>query len=356
MFAYWIMFAIWTTGAIQFSRRPDAYHAKNALFWLAAMLTTALIGLRYRVGGDWYNYLDMYGSISYQDLSGSLEITDPGYALLNWSSSHAGLNIWAVNLVCGAMFVTGLSRLALRQPNPWLAMLVAVPYFIIVVAMGYTRQAAAIGMICLAIADASETRLFRLILLVGLASLFHKTAVLILPMLLVPVFRRNLLFGLIGGLLFVVLFVLVLRSSSDAMIQNYAQSNYDSQGAAIRVSMNVLAAAALLIWRKRFTFPPFIRSYWMVNAVISLASLIALFLVSASSGVDRIALFLIPLQIVVFSRLPYVLSGTGRPLPSLLIGVIAYSFSVQFVWLDFAQNAKEWVPYRTVLFNESLTD
>lgn len=38
--------------------------------------------------------------------------------------------------------------------NPLLAILVAVPNLIIVVAMGYTRQAAAIGLICFAVADA----------------------------------------------------------------------------------------------------------------------------------------------------------------------------------------------------------
>jgi hypothetical protein len=70
---------------------------------------------------------------------------------------------------------------------------------------------------------------------------------------------------------------------------------------------------------------------------------------SASSGVDRIALFLIPLQVVTFSRLPYALSGTARPLPSVLLGVIGYSVAVQFVWLNFADNAGSWVPYRTTV-------
>lgn len=38
-------------------------------------------------------------------------------------------------------------RFARSQPDPWLAVLVAVPYLVIVVAMGYSRQAVAIGIL-----------------------------------------------------------------------------------------------------------------------------------------------------------------------------------------------------------------
>lgn len=66
---------------------------------------------------------------------------------------------------------------------------------------------------------------------------------------------------------------------------------------------------------------------------------------SASSGVDRLSLYLIPLQAVVYSRLPYILSRDGRALPSVLIAVVGYSFLVQFVWLNYADNANYWLPY-----------
>ena len=69
--------------------------------------------------------------------------------LLNWFAGQNELGIWFVNTICGGIFSYGLIAFARSQPRPWLALAVAVPYLIIVVAMGYTRQAAAIGFVML---------------------------------------------------------------------------------------------------------------------------------------------------------------------------------------------------------------
>lgn len=340
---------MWTAGTVHFSRRSQI---SAVPFVILAVLTTLMIGLRYRVGGDWSNYLTIYDDIAFQPLSEAILLSDPGYALMNWVSAQFDLGMWPINLACGILFMAGTARLAFRQPNPWLAMLVAFPYLVIVVSMGYTRQAAAIGIICYALADASEDHLFRLVGYIVLASLMHKTSVLILPMLLVPVFRRNFLFGALGALLFVPIFILTLSSSAGDLLTNYVQGDYDSQGALVRVSMNVLAAVVMLLTYKQAKFTPFQQSFWIVASLSSLLCMLLLFVLSASAGVDRIALFLIPLQMVAFSRLPYALSRTGTPLPSVTIGIITYCFMVQFVWLNFADNAVSWVPYQSYLMED----
>jgi hypothetical protein len=346
---YWVLFGIWALGAVQFSRRQITAYG-NILFIAAAVLTALMIGLRYGVGGDWGSYINMYQELLFQPLGPALRRTDPGYGFLNWVATRGDWGIWVVNLGCGILFMAGVGRLASRQPNPWLAILVAVPYLIIVVSMGYTRQAAAIGILCWAIADASPDRIGRLVVLVGVAALFHKTAILFLPILLVPVLTRNPLLAIGGAVVFAMLFTAFLGGESDRLVNNYVTSNYDSSGAAIRISMNVLAAGFLLAFRDRLGLDDFLKSFWTICAILAVASVGALLVLSASSGVDRLSLFLIPMQAVVFSRLPYALSKSGRPLPSILIGVIAYSFAVQFVWLNFADNAGAWVPYRITLY------
>jgi hypothetical protein len=342
------LFVIWAVGAIQFSRWANKAK-QNIPFIFAVVLTTVMIGLRYDVGGDWNAYLEIYRDIYFQPLTKGLKLSDPGYAFLNWVAGRMNLGIWFPNLVCGILFMGGFARLAWRQPNPWLAVLVAVPYLIIVVAMGYTRQAAAIGIICWALADASSTRIMRLVVLIGLATLFHKTAVLFLPILLAPVLTRNPLVGLLGAVAFAGLFLAFLGGSSDRLITNYVYSNYDSQGAGIRIAMNVLAAVVMLMLRNRMGLDDFLKSFWTICAVLALVSVLALITTRASSGVDRLSLFLIPLQVVAFSRLPYALSRSDKALPSALIGVIGYSFAVQFVWLNYADNAFTWLPYRNFI-------
>ena len=75
---------------------------------------------------------------------------DPGFAVLMWLTMLSGFNIWFLHLIGGAIFSYGLSTFCLREPHPWLTLTVAVPYLIIVVAMGYDRQAVAIGFVMLA--------------------------------------------------------------------------------------------------------------------------------------------------------------------------------------------------------------
>jgi hypothetical protein len=335
---------MWAIGAIQFSRRT-VHSERNILYVFAIGVTALMIGLRFQVGGDWYNYLTIYENIYFQPLTTALTLSDPGYALFNWIAAQIGFGVWFPNTICGIIFMIGLGRLALRQPNPWLAILIAVPYLIIVVAMGYTRQAAAIGLICYGLADASETKLIRIIVIIGIAALFHKTAILILPIILIPVFRRNILFGVAGGLAFVLLFYLILSRSSNEMITNYAQSGYNSQGAGIRVAMNVGPAIIMLLYYKRMQFSNFINSYWISNSILALASVPSLFVLSGSSAVDRISLFIIPLQMVVYGKLPYAFSKTSSANVSVMISMVGYCFLVQFVWLNYAVNAQLWIPY-----------
>ncbi len=348
MTAYWLLFTIWALGSVQFTRGSLSTNSIK-LFVLASVITILMIGLRFEVGGDWLPYQAIYETIYFQSFIDALGVTDPAYATLNWVAIQLNVSIWAVNLVCGALFVFGIGRLALRQPNPWLAMLVAVPYFIIVVAMGYTRQAASIGVICIAIADAKDTNFVRTIVLVAVAALFHKTAILMLPVLLLPIMKRNLLVGIFGGATFIVLFTVILASQSDDLVANYAQSNYDSQGAAIRVAMNVVASIFFLLFRSLMPMPEYQKSMWTYCSFLSLASIGALAVLSASSGVDRLALFLIPIQMMTYSRLPYIRTDQRASIP-LVFAVVIYSFSVQFVWLNFADNAYSWLPYSTVLF------
>lgn len=350
MAPYWILFAIWALGAIQFARK-DSMRGDKFLFAVAIVFTAGMVGLRFEVGGDWQTYLAIYELIYFQPLIDGIRMSDPGYAFFNWLGAQADWGIWVPNLACGALFAVGVGRLARDQPNPWLAMLIATPYLVIVVAMGYTRQAAAIGILCYAVVGASDRKIGRLVFFAALAALFHRTAVLMLLVLLIPVARKRLLIGLVGTLMFALIFYFFLGSVSDRMVTNYAQSGYDSQGAGIRVAMNVAAGGLLLLLRNRMGFDPYQRMFWITNAAMSVASAIALYLVEGSTGVDRIALFLIPLQLVTLSRLPYALSTTrDRALPSLVFAVMAYSLAVQYVWLNYAANAQSWIPYSNFLW------
>ena len=352
MFPFYALFAVWALGAIQFSA-VRVQKLEGILFSVAILGTVIMMGLRYEVGGDWESYLATYEALYFQPLSYALTYTDPAYGLINWLAIQLDAGIWLVNLICAAVFVWGVSALARQQRNAWLAFTVATPYLLIVVGMGYTRQAAAIGVICWAIARAPRSSIQAILFGVFVAALFHKTAILFLPVLLAPMLTRKPVYAAIGIAFWIILASALIGSTSDRLVTNYVNSDYQSSGAAIRIGMNVVAAIVFLVFRSRYQMDRYTEKLWTYCSYLSLVCVVGLVTTSSSVGVDRLALFLIPLQMVVFSDFPYALSKKQNPERSLFMAVLLYSFSVQYVYFTYASFSWAWVPYQNVIFSDT---
>jgi hypothetical protein len=342
--AYWALFAFFAAGAIiAGSFTGENVRRPGAIFAIGAVAMTLMIGLRYNVGGDWQTYEFMYyraGPLAFAD---ALSIGDPAYQAVNWVAYNFDGDVWLVNSICAIFFVWGLFRLCRTQPYPWLALLVAVPYAVIVIAMGYTRQAVALGLIMAGIADFLRGgSVLRFGIYVAAAALFHKTAIVAFPVVALATDRNrlvNMLIVLAGGIL---LYDLFLGDAMDNFVENYIRAAYSAQGAAIRIGMNMLAATVLWLGRRKLELARVEWKVWRNFSLASVASLVFLVMSPSSAAVDRISLYIIPLQIAVLGRVPLIfksrLFGT--------VVVASYCFAVEFVWLNFAQFSDAWVPYQ----------
>ena len=146
MWAYWLLFL--APAGIAFSPIRFDKNVNYMLWAMVGLLGTLLIGLRYKVGGDWDSYLVYFSLAQTGDMSTILIVGQGNaslYMFLNWAMAQLGLGIYAVNLVCGAIVMVGLVKYCKKQPMPWIALAVAIPYMVCAVAMGYTRQSVAIG-------------------------------------------------------------------------------------------------------------------------------------------------------------------------------------------------------------------
>jgi len=348
MLLYWLLFALFATGAI-LSTSGDPFHAKkpSALILFAGLFIVALVGLRFRVGADWKSYEFMFSYAGYADWGRVLTLGDPGYQTLNWLVQNAGLDIWVVNLVCAIIFTWGLLRLARTQPLPWLAVVVAIPYLVIVVAMGYSRQAVAIGIIMAGLAAlARGASLVRFAFYVAVAALFHKTAVVVLPLLVFSSERNRFVNALAAIAGFILLYDVFLADDVDKLVKNYVEAEYSSQGAAIRVAMSLVPAAVVLLRGRHLGLSSGEVRIWRAFAWTSIALVVLLILSPSSTAVDRIALYMLPLQLIVLPRAVTLFKSpqVGR------LMVIAYAAAIQFTWLNFATHAKYWVPYQVYPF------
>ena len=343
MIPYWLLLAFFVFGAALSNTSETGRQPSLAPMLLGALAIAVMIGFRYEVGADWRTYELLFKFAGYFDLARVIEIGDPGYQLINWLIERLGGGLWAVNLICATVFSWGLLRFARAQADPWLALVVAIPYLVIVVGMGYTRQAVAIGIIMAGLASLQRgASLARFAIYVTIAALFHRTAVAVFPLVVFAADRNRLLNLLAGIAASILLYDLFLADSVDQFVSNYIEAQYSSQGAAIRVAMNLVPATIFLAAKKRFRYLPREENIWRNYSLAAWLFLALLLVLPSSTAVDRLALYIIPLQLAILSRLPRAFNS-----PALLrLAVIAYSALVLFIWLNFARHAEYWLPYQ----------
>lgn len=307
------------------------------------------IGMRHNVGADWGAYENVYNrmeDVTFYDL---FSLKDFGYQFLNYSSYYLGLSIYFVNFICAGIFVSGLFIFSKTLQRPWLALLVAYPYLILVVGMGYTRQAAALGMVMWAL---TSNNFIKYCLLVFIGALFHKSAILMIPLVILITSTSKII--LIPTMI-VTAFIgykVMLESSVDELMYVYVEREYQSSGAMIRVFMSVLPATILLFFNKYFIFESIEKKkLWMVISFASIFSFFLLLVANFSTAIDRVALYYIPLQLYVISQIPEVFFSSSRKKMWPVLLISCYLFSVLFVWLVFADNSKSWLPYQMFPFN-----
>lgn len=346
MLPYFLLFAAFAIPAIGEASRPT--RGKLRLF-LPGVLLVILIGLRREVGGDWWNYLQTFHYIELANFSDAMRTTEPAYALLNWVAVQAGWGIWFPNLICAIIFIWGLLVFCRTQPNPILAVAVAIPFFVIGVGMGYTRQSAAVGFVLIALTQYMRGETLKVIFSIALAMSFHVSALVIVPLLgLTTAQDRAVIFVLLIAL---GIFLFFEFSSYLSRYQIYAQETFTATGAVPRLIMNVMPAALFLGFRRRFVRSEIELKLWTVFALASVGMIGVFFLFPSSGVVDRLGIYLFPLQLVVLSRVPIVFGKSSQQNMLFVLLILAYTLSYQIVWLNFGNFSRPWVPYKNYLWD-----
>ncbi|MEM6460776.1 MAG: EpsG family protein [Pseudomonadota bacterium] len=305
---------------------------------------------RFVVGCDWSGYLHQWNvqeTSTFQDGFSSLEPT--WWAMIH-GIQYLGLPYPWLNVASSAIFFLGIHVLARRQPDPLGYLVLLFPILIINMPMSGIRQAAAIGIMCLAFSAYIDKKTVRFAGLVFFASTIHSSAIVFL--LLIPLvggnFTSKRLF--LAALLAVPgSFALLGGDAAEQATRRYIESDLDAAGAVFRVGLLLLTGLAYFgfFWRKwKFVFP---KDHNLVSiGALMMCALILLIPVSTVIG-DRLGYYLIPIQTMIFARIPYLPLGKSRRLFSAapylglaLVFVVWTSLSGLFVQC--------YVPYQTWLF------
>lgn len=344
MLIYYFMFLF---PAMMAALQPPAATRPHPLIWgLTGFVLTLLLGFRMS-GGDWYNYFGRFQDLAYLPIEQVLLNGDPGYQLISYFMYQWGFGFFAVTFICAVISVTGLMVFLKRLSNPWLGLAVAIPYLYIVVYMGYMRQGVALGLVLWGMAYLDRGKFLWFVALVALAVTFHKTAILMMAF---GVFQQGK--GKIVRLLAIILagvgilFAFVGESAYDRLYADYVQTGMQSEGAYLRIALNALPALLLFSFRKAWKAHFHDYGFW---SMVAAASLSAIPLVGpASTAVDRMALYFLPLQIVVFSRLPFLMRHI-LPVKVTTLFVLLFYLVVLSVWLNLGNFSMWWIPYENAI-------
>jgi len=179
-----------------------------------------------------------------------------------------------------------------------------------------------------------------------LGALFHKSAVLMIPLAALTISKNRFLNVVLVSVGTYLGYTVLLADSVSHLVQTYTDENMQSSGAFIRLAMNALPAVLFLLYGRKFMITPSEKKLWTVISLISIGMFIAFFATNLSTALDRMALYFIPLQLVAFAHLPDAIGRPGGRNQNIVAGILLYYAAVMFVWLNFATHSLYWVPYQ----------
>ena len=326
--------------------KPNSALAKS-FFYLFCFMLVIIVGLRFENGVDWWNYLVFqsgYENITFREI---FDDQDPGYGVLNWLSYKLfDGSIFFVNFVSAAIFLIGLAVFCKAMPSPWLALAISISFLVIVMGMNYTRQSASLGFGLMALVSLFNKKNIKFFISMLLAISFHKSAIVLLPLALLGL--QNRLIVLVALIFLAPFFYYVFVSTyiENAIDLYLGAGGMDSDGAFVRVALNFIASIFYLLSRRQVNLAQNIQLIFDAMAVINSFLFLMLFIFPSPTVIDRFALFFTPMQIFMFSALPYIL----KPFPlTALVILIVYGFQL-FLWLSFSVYAPLWIPYNFWIF------
>lgn len=324
--------------------------ARNQAYYLVLFSLFLLSAFRYRVGCDWSGYYFQYLIAKNSDWSALSSIREPvWWAILIWIN-ESGFPYPVVNVVSSAVFFIGIHILARRQPDALGFLVLLFPILIINMPMSGIRQGAAIGLICIAFTAFTDRRPLKYAIWVALASGFHASALIF--MLLLPVASGRYTRGHLTLAAILALpgaYFLASSEAAEVATDRYIGSGIDAAGAAFRVGILGLTALYFFVAVRKKWLLTFPQDYILAN-IGTIAMALAFSLVPISSVIgDRFGYYLIPIQAMIFARIPFLPFRTNSAFHSALpyLGLLL----VFTVWSQLSVHFQNcYIPYQTWIF------
>jgi hypothetical protein len=324
----------------------------GALWYLTLAIYVLFIGLRVEVGPDWAPYAYVHESLQYMQLGDILVQAEPLSYLLFWVSQVYGYEMYLSNFVAALILITGVFCYARRTANPWIAVIAATPYFIIVMGMSGVRQAMAAGIILFLFSRWERYNLTSRLGFILFAALFHTSALVNNIFLIIKLniaLRYKIMLGVVVLALtlyvsFTVSFYAenMLRYQSRYLDTDFADK---SLGSFFHIAMIAIPAFLGIAYRKRVQ--PHIHNQTLLTFGLYASITVLVLSFFFTTVASRLTVYLYFLPMMLYPALAASFGRRSVPLGNL--AVIVFHIFLMTVWFQFANHAFAYEDYRNLL-------
>lgn len=326
----------------------------NKIFFLLFFLFLfVFIGLRFKVGGDWDNYLVLYENFKYLNFKEALFFFEPGYSLLNILGNFLQIkDIWFVNLCSSALVCIFLFITFIKLEKYWLCLLIYYPYHILAVSLGYTRQSIAVAILLYAFLKLLQNNKIKFLIFLLIAACFHKTAIIFIlfyPLLFIKGKKVLIILYEIFSLILITL-ILYISSLNESTV--YTSEELNSSGVFLRLSLHIIPVISYFLLRNKvFKLD---KTYLFLDYFVLLIFYCFCLSFLFSTLADRFNLYLIFFDIYVLVAFYHNLLIINRKILIFILTLFFTSFI--YIWmLNSVLVAKAWLPYQNYLIDYLLT-
>jgi hypothetical protein len=368
MWAYWLLFLV--PAGLALSPIKLTKDINHILWATVGVLFILLIGLRYFVGTDFDNYLTYYeNSVTEitEAFTGESGINfaiaygnATGYMFLNSFAQSLGIwglhGIYLVNTFCATIFVIGLVKFCRKQPLPWVALAVSVPFMVCAVAMGYTRQSVALGCLMWGWSLLRPGNEYKYVALILFGSTFHLSVIAALPFVLVTRDSIPRIIYPIGGLIIAYMTyglasmdLSVSAGPTKGTVENLAvvfqyTATRGSPGGPIRTYMNVLPVLVAFLYWNRIKMMSMDTDMKLIKWIAIATFMCLPALLYSTTLTDRMGLYLMPIQLALWPRI-IAAQKTQLLRSTFASSVLSFYCLVLYVFFHFANHSHFWLPY-----------
>ncbi|RFM35848.1 EpsG family protein [Chitinophaga silvisoli] len=201
-----------------------------------------------KVDGDYSTYIDYFDRVKHLSISESLLMVEPSFVFI----THIVPNIRYV-MVIFAFLAVFIHILAFKKVSsfPYFSVALWVTHYFFVHEMNQVRAGVAIGLVLFSLYYVQERKLYKFLLVIGIATLFHYSAIVLIPVYFLSTVKMNRIYFLIIPVSYVLFLgglglLEILGKLHIGIIQSKIEAYNTLQSVGMYTKINVFNPAVML--------------------------------------------------------------------------------------------------------------